>query len=302
MGRKPEPGEKTRPLSIGRAIWAFGWKAALVFLLAYGALQVLVRTDFFRSRVEAELSRLAGMEIRVGRIRATESLNLRLRDTIGVSKVAGIEARTSRIRWRLFRPRGEPMLESVRVDGLALTLAPDDAGILQPEFLGRMSKKMLEWTGAPLPQELKTAADGNARAPATGKDKPRHSLEDWIRGPLIFQNVSMRWQDREGNLRVAVSGMDLTWMSEMTPNGGRISHIECRADEIQVVDGPKISGLHIELVEAGGKQFLVDLDAADWGGVPPPKPPGAEARALLDAMDQGIPGLPAEPASANAGP
>ena len=69
-------------------------KLALVVLLVYGALQVLVRTDFFRSRVEAELSRLAGMEMRVGRIRATESLNLRIRDVIGVSKVAGIEART----------------------------------------------------------------------------------------------------------------------------------------------------------------------------------------------------------------
>ena len=81
--------------------------------------QILVRTDVFRAQVEKELSRLAGMEMRVGRIRATESLNLRIRDAIGVSDVAGIEARIVRIRWHLFRPRGEPMLESVRVDGLA---------------------------------------------------------------------------------------------------------------------------------------------------------------------------------------
>ena len=94
----------------------------------------------------------------------------------------------------------------------------------------------------------------------------------------------MRWQDEDGRLLASVSGMDFTWMSEVTPNGGRISHIECRAEEIQVVDGPKIAGLHVELVEAGGKQFLVNFEAADWGGAPP-RNPGAEARRLLDAMN-----------------
>lgn len=283
MGPEPATFAPRRPFSIGRALWSFAGKALLAFLLVYGALQVLVRTDFFRSQVEAELSRLAGMEIRVGRIRATESLNLRLRDTIGVSKVAGIEARTSRIRWRLFRPRGEPMLESVRVDGLALTIAPDGAGAIQPAFLGRLSRKVLEWTGAPLPEKLEKTAGGPAGADsAPAGEAPE--LAEWIRGPLIFQNVSMRWQDEDGRLLASVSGMDFTWMSEVTPNGGRISHIECRAEEIQVVDGPKIAGLHVELVEAGGKQFLVNFEAADWGGAPP-RNPGAEARRLLDAMD-----------------
>ena len=282
-----EPAKK--PFSVGRVLWAFAWKAVLAFLVVYGALQVLVRTDFFRSQVEAELSRLAGMEIRVGRIRATESLNVRLRDTIGVSKVAGIEARTSRIRWRLFRPRGEPMLESVRVDGLALTLAPDGDGTLQPAFLGRLTKKMLEWTGAPLPKGLEKADNGQALAPSALPSEGPFALEEWIRGPLIFQNVSVRWQDEEGNLLASVSGMDLTWMSEITPNGGRITHVECRAASIQVVDGPKISGFHVELVEAGGKQFLVNLDAADWGGMPSPRKAEAETRKLLDAMDEPVP-------------
>lgn len=293
MGDKPASGGVPRPYSIGRALGAFAGKAVLVFFAVYGVLQVLVRTDFFRSQVEAELSRLAGMEIRVGRIRATESLNLRLRDTIGVSKVAGIEARTARIRWRLFRPRGEPMLESVRVDGLALTIAPDGEGRIQPEFLGRLSKRMLEWTGAPLPAGLAAADNGKALAPAAAPAGRETALEDWIRGPLIFQNVSLRWQDQEGNRVAAVSGMDLTWMSEVTPNGGRLSHIECRAAEIQVEGGPRIAGFHVELVEADGKQFLVNLSAADWGGVPP-KNPEPEYRQLLEAMDEGVPGLPEE--------
>ncbi len=273
-----------RPFSVGRAIWAFSWKLALVFLLAYGMLQVLVRTELFRSQVEKELSRLAGMEVRVGRIRATESLNLRLRDMIGISEVAGIEARIARIRWRLFRPRGEPMLESVRADGLALTIAPDKAGVVQPVFLGGLSEKIFEWTGAPVPKGL-AAAPGKAGGFAKNISGGMGSLADWIRGPLIFQNVSVRWQDAEGELLGSVSGMYVAWMSVETPNGGRVSHLECRAAEVKIVGGPRITGLRVELVEAGGKQFLVALDAADWGGARPPESPEAEARELLDAME-----------------
>ena len=188
-----------QPFSAGRAIWAFSWKLVLVLALAYGLMQVVVRTDFFRSQVEAELSHLAGMEMRVGRIRATESLNLRIRDAIGVSEVAGIESRLARIRWRLFRPRGEPMLESVRVDGLALTIAPAADGSIQPAILGKLSLKVFEWTGVPLPKDVagadETETDGDAEKNA------RKPMEDWIRGPLIFRNVSVRWQDAQGNVQ-----------------------------------------------------------------------------------------------------
>ena len=282
---KDNPESAGRFVSFRRGLCALAWKLALAAVLAYGALQVLVRLDVFRTRVEKELSRLAGMEMRVGRIRATESLNLRIRDAIGVSNVAGIEARIARIRWHLFRPRGEPMLESVRVDGLALPIAPDETGAIQPAFLGRLSKNVFDWTGLPMPPELARAENKKADAAGEGNDAGR-PLETWIRGPLVFQGVSIRWQDAQGNLKATVSGMDVVWTSMVTPKGRRVSHLECRAAEIKIVGGPRITDLHLELIETDGKRFLVDLDAADWGGAPAPKRPGAEARELLDAMDR----------------
>jgi hypothetical protein len=105
-----------RPASFGRALWAFAWKLALVVALVYGALQLLVRSDFFRAQVEKELSRLAAWTC--ASAHAGDGIpQLRIRDAIGISDVAGIEARLARIRWRLIRPRGEPMLESVRWTG-----------------------------------------------------------------------------------------------------------------------------------------------------------------------------------------
>ena len=283
---KDNQAPAARPVSACRALGAFAWKGLLAIALVYGALQVLVRMNFFRSQVERELSQLAGMEMRVGRIRATESLNLRIRDAIGVSSVAGIEARIARIRWRLFRPRGEPMLESVRVDGLALTIAPDETGAIQPAFLGRLSKSVFEWTGLPAPKELAGAEDETSGSAREGKGVAGRPLESWIRGPLVFQGMSVRWQDAQGNLKASVSEMDVVWTSMVTPKGRRVSHLECRAGEIKVVNGPRITDLRLELVEVDGQRFLVRLDAADWGGAPVPQPAGAEARALLDAMDR----------------
>lgn len=278
-----DAGAGAKPASGFRRGLAWLGKAALGVALVYGALQILVRTDLFRARVEAELSRLVGMEMRVGRIRATESLNLRFRDVIGVSEIAGIEARLTRLRWRIFRPRGEPMLESIRMDGLALTIAPDENGVLQPPFLGVWSKKVFEWTGVPVPEPVaaaKTPGGGAGMRESAPAREPAH----WSSGPLVFRGVSVRWQDAQGNLLATVSGMDLTWVSMQLPNGGRVGHVDCRAAEVKVVKGPRILGLHVELIDAGDRQFLVALEAADWGSAPKPQPVEAEYRELLDAM------------------
>ena len=82
-----------------------------------------------------------------------------------------------------------------------------------------------------------------------------------------------------------MSGLDVVWTPLVTPRGRRVSHLDFRAAEIQVVNGPRIADLRLEMVAVAGQRFLVNLQAADWGGAEPPPAPGAEARELLDAMD-----------------
>ncbi len=279
MATDPALGRARSP---ARQLGRFILWLTLSLALIYGALQLIVRTHFFRSLLEEELSDLAGMEVRIGRLRATESLNLRLRDTIGVSDVAGIEARLARIRWRLFRPRGEPMLESLRVDGLSLTIAPDKNGQLQPKFLGELSRTIFQWTGLPPPAALTAPATSapDSRRAATSLTLPEH----WLRGPLVLRGVTVRWQDAQGQVLATAAGMDLIWTALVTPNGQRVSHWECNIGDLQLSRGPRIRDLHVELVGVNGKRFLVELNAADWGSATPPPPPGAEARALLDTL------------------
>lgn len=281
------PWAPAPPTSCARWLWSVLWKIALAAGVLYLAAQLLVRSDFFRSRVERELSRWAGMEIRIGRIRATESLNLRIRDTIGISDLAGVEVRLARIRWRLFRRRGESWLHSVRVDGLAITAAPDSEGRIQPAFLAPLAEKIVQTTVLP-PLERPAASGPGDRPPETPLE--RSLALERIRGPLIFRQVSVRWQDAQGNLRAAISGMEIAWVSLEAPNGRRIDHLECRADAIRVVNGPQIRGFHLEmLLTEDGRRFLLRLEAADWGTLAPPRLPGAEDLALLKALEDSQP-------------
>lgn len=283
--KKKEAGARGGLRDGCRALGSLLWKLALAVLLVYGGLQLAVRTDVFRARVERELSRLTGLEIRVGRIRATESLNLRIRDVISVSDEAGLEARLIRVRWRVFRPRGEPMVEAVLVDGLALTFAPDAAGVVQPAFLGRYAGTAFEWAGVKV-----AAKPGAGAAPAepvaAAGPAPAVAVRDVPR--VVLSGMSVRFQDEKGNFQGSMTGMAATWMSMRLPDGGRISHVDCRAGEVRVVNGPRIRGLHVRLVDTGDRQFLTALEAADWGASPPPRAPGDEMREMLDAMDEDL--------------
>ena len=282
MWRNKPSKSRPRPLSGWRVLGSLLWKLALAAVLIYGALQLFVRTNYFRLRVEAELSRMTGMEMRVGRIRATESLNLKLRDVISVSNDAGLEARTVRIRWRFFRPEGVSMLESLRIDGLALTFAPDEKGVIQPAFLGRMSRMILESSGGGLKD-----IQSEATLPETPKktDEDTAKASPWMSGPVEIRWASARWQDAAGNMLASASNMELAWMSMALPNGGQVSHVDCRAGEVKLANGARITGLHVVLIDAGDRQFLVNLEASDWGTIPPPRSPETEFRELMDAMD-----------------
>ena len=131
-----------RTWSVSHLLGALVWRLALVLLILYGLAQLGIRTEWFRRRVERELSRVAGTDVSVGHVRGTESLNLKIRDVISVTDEGGFDLRVVRIRWRLFRPRGASLLESVRVDGWEATFTADGRGPLSSSVLARMAEGM----------------------------------------------------------------------------------------------------------------------------------------------------------------
>ena len=261
------------------------WRLALVCGVLYATVQVAVRTDWFRGLVEKELSSLTGMEMRVGRIRATEGLNLKIRDVISVSDDAGIELRVVRVRWRLFRPRGAPLLESIRVDGWAATFAPDAAGQMQPAIVGRTLEQALGWTGIAAPRS------GGKLEPAktTAEEIPQPPLRLDPPPSLVLRWGSVRVQDARGKVLATASGLDIRRTSMLLSGGAPVSHVEVRAAEVRMEGGPSVVGLRVEWIDAGERQFLAALDATDWGTALPPGATDDEYRKMIDALD-----LPAE--------
>lgn len=261
----------------GRIAGALGrWvgRAAVGAALAYGGLQLFARTDWFRTMAENELSRRLGMEMRVGRIRATEALNLKMRDVISVAEgEAGLELRLVRVRWRIFRPRGAPMLESIRVDGWAATFAPDAEGRMQPDVLGSKLEDAMGWAG--FGRTGPAGEEGTGEGGARGTECPR---------------IEMRWgtvrvQDGFGGTRATATGLDVLWTAMRPAKGAQVSHLSVEAEEVRIAEGPRVLGLRLELIDTGGRQFLAGLDAKDWGGARIGGREDGEYKALLDAMD-----------------
>lgn len=273
--------------TLRRFLAGLAWKLMLLFVLLYGVLHVGARTEWFQRRVEAELSRMLGMEMRVGRITTTETLNLKIRDVISVSEDAGLELRLVRVRWRVFRPRGAPMIESVRVDGWAVTFAPDAHGRLQPAVLSLVPAQAFGWAGLQLPRpEVSTPpASGSPTKPP---DESFSRLAATAAGGI--PQLEMRWgtlrlQDDQGRPLVGMTGLDILLSSMVVPEGDRITHYDVRAGTIQISDGPRIIGLHVEWIDTGDRQFLSSLDATDWGAVARPRATADDYRRLLDSIE-----------------
>ncbi|MDY0144731.1 MAG: hypothetical protein RBS84_01900 [Kiritimatiellia bacterium] len=258
------------------------WRLGLILLILYGLAQLTVRTEWFRRKIEREFSRIAGVDVHVGHVRGTESLNLKIRDVISMSEEGGFDLRVVRIRWRLFRERGEPLIESVRVDGWDATLTANGAGPVSSSALGRVLKDLVVPVGLGLPGV-------GGHTPAVSEPRPPsakaqiHSLGD-------LSHLEMRWgtvhlQDARGVALIAVAGLEFLWTTVPRPDGGRVAHLALRAEEVQVANGPRIEGFHMEWIDTQDRQFLSVLEADDWGGVTRPRSPEDEYRQLFDAMD-----------------
>lgn len=258
------------------------WRVGLILLLVYGVAQVTLRTEWFRRKIEREFSRIAGVEVRVGRVRGTESLNLKIRDVISISEEGGFDLRVVRIRWRLFRRRGTPLIESVRVDGWDATFTANGSGPMSSSAMGQVMNDLRVPVGMGLPGVFSRTSPP-AAAPSPSAQTPCHSLGDVPRLEMRWGTVHLH--DARGVALISIKGLAFLWSTMPRPDGGRVAHFAVRAEEVQVAKGPRIEGFHMEWIDTQDRQFLSVLEADDWGGVTRPRSAEDEYRDLFDAMD-----------------
>jgi hypothetical protein len=147
--------------------------------------------------------------------------------------------------------------------------------------IGRVMKDLLVPVGRGLPGVFSLAPA--APPPAPSAQARNHSLGD-------LPHLEMRWgtihmQDARGVALISVAGLEFLWSTMPRPDGGRVAHLALRAEEVQVANGPRIEGFHMEWIDTQDRQFLSVLEADDWGGVTRPRSAGEEYRELFDAMN-----------------
>ena len=183
----------------------------LAAVLLYGGAHAAIRSPWFRVAVERRLSQAAGMEVRVGRIRTTESLNLRIGDVSALEDRVGMEIRVLRVKWNLWPARGRRHIRRLVAEDAVLTMAPGkEDGHLLPAFvgdrvwtfLGRLTRDLVPLI-APPPEELRTAEPQDSGAPSPARDGIE-SLPDFrlIRGVVSLRDASGRERASAKDLEV----------------------------------------------------------------------------------------------------
>lgn len=257
------------------------WMALLAVVVLYGLAQLWVRSPWFRVTVERSLSRVAGMEVRTGRIRATESLNLKIRDVIGMAENAGLEAKILRIRWKLLPGREGTHIESIRAEDVVLTMAPDEDGVMQPAFIGQgLWGWLARLEGGLLERGI--SAEGVV-PPGDGGEETDEAFGWNMRGEIPYIRITrglFSLRDASGRERAAAQDVGL----ERTVENG-LEQWDFRAAVVSV-EGVQLTGVHWAAEVSNGVWRVTAMEADGWSGwVSHPENTEAAAAQYRDLFD-----------------
>lgn len=261
------------------------WGALALAVLFYGGAQATVRSPWFRVAVERRLSKAAGMEVRVGSIRATESLNLRIGGISALEDRAGLEVRVLRVKWSFFAPRGFSRIHKISAEDITFTMAPDEEGQLLPSFagdrvwelVGRLAQDMVP--AAPVPDAWPSGKGRETVRPRRDGDIPHVRL---VRGVFSLRDAS-------GRERASARDLELDRRVGFDADGHLVEHLDVQA-AVLTVEGMQLTGVDWAAERTdGGEWNVVRFASDDWSGWTPADAEGLDAatgmyRELLDSI------------------
>lgn len=257
---------------LGRILWI----AIAVAAVLYGVAQAGLRSPWFRVAVERRLSNAAGMEVRVGRIRPTESLNLRISDISVLEDRAGMEVKVLRVKWTFFARRGFSRVRKIIVEDAVLTMAPDEQGELLPAFVG---ERTWELVSSLTQGRLQNAAETPGENEGTGFAVPADGGKDGGRMYREFGGIrnvrllrgTFSLRDANGNERASAKDVDISRKIDFGTDGRKVEHWDVQAAMLSA-EGMQLPNLDwaADFTEAGGwniTRFSSD-GWSDWGPAP----------------------------------
>jgi hypothetical protein len=281
---------------VGRIVWI----AIAVAALLYGAAQAAIRSPWFRVAVERRLSKATGMEVRVGRIRPTESLNLRISDISVLEDRAGMEVKVLRVKWTFLARRGFSRIRKLIVEDAVLTMAPDDEGNLLPSFVGDRAWELVSGLTQGRLQNPPDADAANGHGPGgtvpvREGDAPARTGGQTSRDFAGIRNVRLirgtfSLRDAGGNERASAKDVEIGRRIDLDAEGRRVERWNVQAAMLSA-EGMQLPNLDwsAEFTEEGG--WNVTRFASDgWSAWSPAESPDGvertteEYRKLLDSI------------------
>ncbi len=211
----------------------FFWRFFALLLFLYVAAHLAVRSPWFRLSVERRLSDAFGIPVRVLSVRATESLNLRIRGLHALSGSSAVDAYVLRVRWSFF-PKDGHFIRLLRFEDLTIVAAPDPStGQFLPDVLA----------GAPLQAIARFLPDAfPPDAIATDASLPVPDLP-----PISVLRGEFLVRDSLGRPRLHALGVDFSALIRPP-----VPSFSIRAETFSV-DGYTLSGLALDAVCENGR-------------------------------------------------
>lgn len=255
----------------------------LAAVLLYGGAQAAIHSPWFRVVVERRLSQMTGMEVRVGSIRTTESLNLRLGDISALEDRAGMEIHIMRVKWSLFPLR----IRRLSVEDAVLTMAPDEDQHLLPTvvgnqawtFLGHLTQGLVPLI-APPPEELRTEPRV-APSPSPG----RGTIDRIRQFRLVRGMFSIR--DASGRERASAKDLEIERVLEGSGDDA-VEHWTIEAAVLSV-EGMQQTGVEWSAIHDARGWWVKHFTTQEVSGWEPASPEAVQEatdtyRALLDSI------------------
>lgn len=221
--------------SAGKPVWRAILIAVAAAAILYGVAQAGIRSPWFRVAVERRLSEASGMEVRVGRIRPTESLNLRIGDISALEDRAGMEVKVLRVKWSFLASRTGSHIRKLVVEDAVLTMAPDDEGNLLPAFAGQRALELVALLAKELPAD---APDRGGGEPSDGRMHRKTGSIGHVR--LVRGAFSLR--DASGRERAGGRDFEIDRTIGVDASGRRTENWETQV-AVFTVEGVQVTGL-----------------------------------------------------------
>ena len=220
----------------------FFWRFFALLLFLYVAAHLAVRSPWFRLSVERRLSHAFGIPVRVLSVRATESLNLKIRGLHALSGSSALDAYALRVRWS-FIPKNGHFIRLLRFEDLSVVAAPTPSGQFLPDLLA----------GAPLhalSRFLPDAFPPDAILPDPSLPVPDLPPISVLRGELLVRDAL----DRP---RLHARGVEFSALIRPP-----VPSFSIRAETFSV-DGYTLSNLALDAVCENGRWSFPSITRAD---------------------------------------